>query len=106
MIRFLDRLEVVDLIILDDKVVEHFERVPSIHDALQCEVRAFSITQEGEAMKMLPGNKDRVLECVIEGMGQAVIAEVVRWLLKPEGVLQIARQNLSLIPLGPVVHLI
>ena len=106
MIRFLQRLEVVDLTILDHKVVEHFERVPSVHDALQCEVRAFSITQEGEAMNLLPGNKDRVLECVIEGMGQAVIAEVVRWLLKPEGVLQIARQNLSLIPLGPVVHLI
>ena len=106
MIRFLQRLEVVDLTILDDKVVEHFERVPSVHDALQCEVRAFSITQEGEAMNLLPGNKDRVLECVIEGMGQAVIAEVVRWLLKPEGVLQIARQNLSLVPLGPVMHLI
>ena len=106
MIKFLERLEVVDLIILDDKVVEHFERVPSVHDALQCEVRAFFITQEGEAMNLLPGNKDRVLECVIEGMGQAVIAEVVRWLLKPEGVLQIAGQNFSLISLGPVVHLI
>ena len=106
MIRFLERLEVVDLIILDDKFVEHFKRVPSVHDALNCELRAFSITQEGEAMNLLPGNKDRVLECVIEGMGQAVIAEVVRWLLKPEGVLQIARQNLSLVPLCPVVHLI
>jgi hypothetical protein len=104
MIRFLQRLEVVDLTILDHKVVEHFERVPSVHDALQCVVRAFSITQEGEAMNLLPGNKDRVLECVIEGMGQAVIAEVVRWLLKPEGVLQKFRQNLSLVPLSPVIY--
>ena len=87
MIRFLQRLEVVDLIILDDKVVEHFERVSSVHDALHSEVRAFSITQEGEAMNLLPGNKDRVLECVIEGMSHAVITVIICWLLKPEGIL-------------------
>ncbi len=68
MIRFLERLEVVDLIILDDKFVENFERVPSVHHALHSEVRAFSITLEGEAINLLPGNKDRVHECVIEGI--------------------------------------
>jgi hypothetical protein len=81
------RLEVIGLILLYDKAVEHFERVPSVHDALHSEVSSSSITLAGQAINLLPGNKDRVLECVIEGMSHAVITVIIYWLLKPEGIL-------------------
>ena len=100
------RLEVIGLILLDDKAVEHFERVSSVLYALQSVISSFSITLAGQAINLLPGNKDRVLECVIEGMSHAVITVIIYWLIKLEGIIKMARQNLSLILIGSIVQLI